>query len=111
MLDDVVFFPPALGSKATIVDRRTWTVTATPDYGRVIDSGSQSAFDGSAIYVIADKSAGTIIKIDPTTFEITGELRALTTGFSQPNSLAASPGVLWVANNGSGLLQRFDTAG
>ena len=111
VLDDVVFFPPALGSKATIVDRTTWTVSATPDYGRLINGGSQAAFDGAAIYVIADKSTATIVKIDPTTFEITDEIRALATGFSQPNSLAASPGVLWVANNGSGLLQRFDTAG
>ena len=39
------------------------------------------------------------------------EIRALATGVSQPNALAASPGVLWAANNGSGLLQRFDTAG
>jgi hypothetical protein len=111
VLDDVVFFPPSFGSKATIVDRTTWTVMATPDYGRSINSGSQPAFDGSAIYVIADKAAASIVKIDPATFEITGEIGALATGFSQPNSLAASPGVLWAANNGSGVLQRFDTAG
>jgi hypothetical protein len=110
VLDDVVFFPPSLGSQATVVDRSTWTVRAAPDFGRVIDSGSQAAFDGTAIYVIADKSTSTIAIIDPTTFQITGEIRALATAPSL-NSLAATPGMLWAVSNSGGVLQRFDTAG
>jgi hypothetical protein len=63
-----------------------------------------------SIYVIADKPTGTIAVIDPTTFETTGEIRALATAPSL-NSLAATPGVLWAVNNSGGILQRFDTAG
>ena len=107
VFDDIVFFPPALGSKATVVDRSTWTVTATPDLGRYIDGGSQGAFDGTSIYVIADKPTGTIAVIDPATFEVTRELMALATAPSL-NSLAATPGVLWAVNNSGGILQRFD---
>jgi hypothetical protein len=109
VLDDTVFFPPALGSKATVVDRSTWTVTATPDLGRFIDGGSQGAFDGESIYVIADKPTGTIAVIDPATFEVTSELMALATAPSL-NSLAATPGVLWAVNNSGGILQRFDAS-
>jgi hypothetical protein len=63
-----------------------------------------------SIYVIADKPTGTIAVIDPSTCEITGEIRALATAPSL-NSLAATPGVLWAVNNSGGILQRFDTAG
>jgi hypothetical protein len=107
VLDDVVFFGPAGGSTATIVDRATLTATATPDLGRTIDGGSQGAFDGTNIYLIADKPTGTIAVIDPDTFEVTGEVRAIATAPSL-NSLAATPGVLWSVNNSGGLLQRFD---
>ncbi|HSM66580.1 MAG TPA: hypothetical protein VK860_09770 [Ilumatobacteraceae bacterium] len=77
--------------------------------GRFFDGGSQPAFDGASIYVIADKPTGSIAVIDPTTFEVTGELLAIATAPSL-NSLAATPGTLWTVNNSGGLLQRFDTA-
>ena len=51
-----------------------------------------------------------IAVIDPTTFQITGEIHALATAPSL-NSLAATPGVLRAVSNGGGVLQRFDTAG
>jgi hypothetical protein len=110
VLDNIVFFPPSLGSKATVVDRSTWSVTATPDLGRFIDGGSQGAFDGTSIYVIADKPTGTIAVINPATFEVTGELMAMATAPSL-NSLAATRGVVWAVINSGGILQRFDTAG
>ena len=107
VLDDAVFFPH--GSTASVVDRATWTITATPNFGRPLDGGSQSAFDGTSIYIIADKPTGTIAVIDPTTFQITREIRALATTPSV-NSLGAIPGALWAVVNGGGVLQRFDTA-
>jgi hypothetical protein len=107
VLDDAVFFPPQFGSTATVVDRAALTVTATPDLGRPIDGGSQGAFDGTNIYVIADKPTGTIAVIDPVTFAVTGEVKALATAPSL-NSLAATPGVLWAVVNSGGVLQRFD---
>ena len=110
VLDDAVFFPPQGDLNTTVVDRSDWTVSATPDLGRFIDGGSQGAFDGTNIYVIADKPTGTITVIDPVTFEVIDEVKAITTAPSL-NSLAATPGVLWAANNSGGLLQRFDTAG
>jgi DNA-binding beta-propeller fold protein YncE len=108
VLDDVVFFPPLLGTQASVIDRSTWTVTSAPDLGRFFDGGSQPAFDGTSIYVIAEKLTGTIAVIDPTTFEVTGELLAVGPDLNL-NSLAATPGTLWAVNQGGGLLQRFDT--
>jgi hypothetical protein len=58
--------------------------------------------------VIAEKLTGTIAVIDPTTFEVTGELLAVGPDLNL-NSLAATPGTLWAVNQGGGLLQRFDT--
>ena len=59
--------------------------------------------------MIADKAAGSVAVVDPTTFEVTDELLVMNTAPSV-NALGASPGVLWVANNSGGLVQRFDTA-
>jgi hypothetical protein len=109
VLDDVVFFPPLLGTQASVIDRSTWTVSSTPDLGRFFDDGSQPAFDGTSIYVIASKAEGSIAVVDPTTVEVTDELLAIATAASL-NSLAATPGTLWTVNNSGGLLQRFDTA-
>ena len=107
VFDDVVFFGPAGGSTATVVERATYSVAASPDLGRTVDGGSQGAFDGTNIYLIADKPTGTIAVIDPETFAVTGEVRAIATAPSL-NSLAATPGVLWAVNNSGGMLQRFD---
>ena len=79
VLEDRIFFPPALGSLATVVDRATGTVVATPDLGRFIDGGSQAAFDGTSIYIIADKPTGTIVVVDPATYAVTGEIKAIAT--------------------------------
>jgi hypothetical protein len=107
VLDDAVFFPPIGGREATVVDRSSWAATPI-DLGRPVEGSSQPAFDGKNIYVIAHKPTGTIVVIDPSTYQIVDEIRALATAPSV-NSLAATPGVLWAGNNSGGVLQRFDT--
>jgi hypothetical protein len=104
VLDDAVFFPANLGAVSAVVDRTTWQVTATPDYGRQT-TGSQAAFDGESIYVIADRVD--VLVIDAETFEQTDVIEPLSIVPSL-NSLATSPGALWVATNSTGILQRFD---
>ena len=53
VLGDAVFLPANSGTQNVVVDRATWTVTATPDYGRSIRA-SQMAHAGRSIYLIAD---------------------------------------------------------
>jgi hypothetical protein len=104
VLDDTVFFPANRGVANAVVDRATWAVTATPDYGREI-GGSQGAFYGESIYLIADRSD--VIVVDAQTYEQTGVLEPLKI-VAPVNSLAITPGALWVATGDSGVLQRFD---
>jgi hypothetical protein len=108
VLDDAVFFPPNYSQWATVVDRATWSVSATPDFGQPIEGRSQAAFDGTSIYIIAEQATGTIVSVDPVTFAVTGELKTIATVPSL-NSVAATPGVVWAVSNGAGILQRFDT--
>ena len=102
VLDDAVFFPAGLGNLNAVVDRATWTVTATPDYGREIGSGS--AFDGRSIYLIAD--GVDVIVVDARTYELTDVIEPLTI-VDHLNALAVGPGALWVATGDAGILQRF----
>ena len=66
VLDDAVFFPAQGGNVNPVVDRATWTVTATPDYGRYIRA-SQMAHDGRSIYLIADDKD--VLVIDDQNYE------------------------------------------
>ncbi len=86
-----------------VVDRSTWTVTATPDYGRELGNGP--TFDGRSIYVIADDKD--VLVIDARTYEQTDVIEPLTI-FDHLNALAVGPGALWVATGSTGILQRFD---
>jgi hypothetical protein len=104
ILDDAVYFPAKEGTVNAVVDRATWEVAATPDYGREID-GSQMAFDGEAIYVLAD--GVDVLAIDPHTYEVTDVIEPLTI-VTDLNALAVSPGALWVIGSGTSILQRFD---
>jgi hypothetical protein len=104
VLDDAVFFPANLGTVSAVVDRATWQVTATPDYGRMT-GGSQAAYDGRAIYVIAEKVD--VLVIDAETFELRDVIEPLSI-VPDINSVATSPGALWVATDSAGILQRFD---
>ena len=74
-------------------------------------SGSQPAFDGTSVYVITDGDEHNIAVIDPETLAITETIEAFE--FDAPfdggvNSIAASPGAIWVVNDNANLLQRFD---
>jgi hypothetical protein len=104
VLDDAVFFPANLGSVSAVVDRTTWQVTATPDYGRQT-GGSQAAFDGPSIYLIADNVD--VLVIDAETFELTDVIEPLTI-VPDLNAVATSAGALWVATDTAGILQRID---
>jgi hypothetical protein len=104
VLDGAVFFPANRGSVSAVVDRPTWQVTATPDYGRWT-GGSQAAFDGNSIYLIAE--GVDVLVIDAGTFEVTGVIEPLSIN-TWINSLATSDGALWVGTSNTGILQRFD---
>ena len=102
--DDAVFFPANGGTQNVLIDRATSTVTATPDYGRSV-GGSQMAFDGRSIYLIADDKD--VLVIDADNYEVTDTIEPLTL-YSRLNALATTPGALWVATGDTGILQRFD---
>jgi hypothetical protein len=108
VLDDAVFFPansfvPDNAGNA-VVDRATWTITSTPDYGRTI-GGSQMASDGQSIYLMADGKD--VLVVDRDTYELTDVIEPLFI-VDHINALAVGPGALWVATGDAGILQRFD---
>ena len=104
VLDDAVFLPANGGTQNVVVDRATWTVTATPDYGRHT-RGSQMAHDGQSIYLIADDKD--VLVIDADNYEVTDTIEPLTI-VSRVNALTTTPSALWVATGDTGILQRFD---
>ena len=103
VLDDAVFFPANSPNRDVVVDRASWTVTATPDYGREIKRGPM-AFDGGSIYLIAD---GVDVAVIDASTELTDTIEPLTFA-DEINALAVGPGALWVATGSAGILQRFD---
>jgi hypothetical protein len=103
VLDDAVYLPAHLGNRNVVVDRATWTVTATPDYRRQI-GGSQMASDGRSIYLIADSID--VLVIDGHTYIQRDVIEPLSTG--NVNALAFGADALWVATGGTGILERFD---
>ena len=105
VLDDAVFFPAQMGNRNVVVDRTSWTVTATPDYGREIGGAAGAGFDGRSIYLIAD--GVDVLVIDANTYELTDTIEPLTF-VDKLNALAVGPGALWVATGSAGILQRFD---
>jgi hypothetical protein len=109
VLDDQVLFPPRGAEPAVVVDRATWSVTSRADFGEA--GGSQAAYDGTSVYVITVGNEQNIAVVDPETYEITETIPAFE--FSAPfdgsvNSIASSPGAVWVVNSKANLLQRFD---
>ncbi len=105
VLDDTVFFAAQMGNRNVVVDRATWTVTATPDYGREIGGAAGAGFDGRSLYLTAD--GVDVLVIDATTYELTDTIEPLTF-VDRINALAVGPGALWVATGSAGILQRFD---
>ena len=103
ILADAVYLPAYLGNLNVVVDRATWTVTATPDYGRQI-AASQMAFDGRSIYLIADRTD--VLVIDGHTYELSDVIEPLAP--PDVNALSFEADALWVATGNTGVLQRFD---
>ena len=104
VLDDAIFLPAYGGTQNVVVNRTTWAVTATPDYGRYIRA-SQMADAGGSIYLIADDKD--VLVINAENYEVTDTIEPLTI-VSRVNALATTPGALWVATGDTGILQRFD---
>jgi hypothetical protein len=109
VLNDRVVFPPSGSEPLVVVDRVTWTATSRTDIG--VGSGSQAAFDGESIYIITAGAEHDIAVVDAETLEVTDTIPAFE--FAPPfdggvNSIAVSPGAVWVVNNSANLLQRFD---
>jgi hypothetical protein len=105
VLEDTVYFPGNGGTQNVVVDRSTWAITATPDYGRQV-GGSEMTYDGQFIYLIADRID--VLVVDTESFEVTDTIEPLTI-IAQLNALAYTPGALWTVNGDAGILQRFDT--
>jgi hypothetical protein len=105
VLDDTVYFPGNFGTQNVVVDRSTWAITATPDYGREV-AGSEMTYDGQFIYLIADKDD--VLVVDAESFEVTDTIEPLFV-VDGINALAYTPGALWTVNGDAGILQRFDT--
>jgi len=109
VIDEVVFFPGTEGSMSVVVDRTTGTIVSTPDLGRPFVHSNDSVFDGTHLYVMVE--GRDIAVVDPETFEIVDTIEPM--DFDPPlgvqiNALALSPGALWVVNDESSILQRFD---
>jgi hypothetical protein len=102
VLPDSVFFHAQVdASTAVVVQRGTWTVTATPDLGRPT-TGSNTGYDGRSIYVITDDYKD-ILVTDAETFEVTDTIETFGV-----NSVDLHDGALWVTSGDSDVLQRFD---
>ena len=104
MLDDAVFFPGPDGATAVVVDRSTWTVTATPDLGRSTRVGL-TATDGARIYVPATGHRDVVV-VDADTYAVVDTIETL--GNAAPVLLDGS---LWTADSWDGLIQRHDDLG
>lgn len=104
VLDDAVFFPGFGGSTAAVIDRSTWTVSATPDLGRATGA-SQSGFDGTNLY-IATADHEDILKVDAATYAVTDTITPL-----HANTVIVADGAVWAADGGRfDVVQRFAIA-
>jgi hypothetical protein len=101
VLDDAVFFPGHGGSTAVVVDRATWSVTATPDLGVPI-AGGLTATDGERIYLPAAGKRDVVV-VDAETFTVVDTIESL--GNNAPVLLDGS---LWTVDSTYGLMQRHD---
>jgi DNA-binding beta-propeller fold protein YncE len=86
---------------AVVVNRATWTISATADLGQPT-SGSIAVTDGTHIYVpTADVLY--VAVVDAETNAVIGTIETLGS-----NSVALLDGVLWTASGRWDLVQRFD---
>ncbi len=86
-----------------IVDRATWTVSATPDLGVAGGGEGQPAFDGESIYVsTADHQD--VVRVDSATFTVSDTIEPLGV-----NAVLVDDGSLWIASGQPhNVVQRFD---
>jgi hypothetical protein len=102
-LPDAVFFPGYGGSTAVIVDRATWTVSATPDLGVAGGGEGQPAFDGESIY-FGNADHQDVVRVDSATFTVTDTIEPLGV-----NAVLVDGGSLWIARGQPhNVVQRFD---
>jgi len=103
VLPDAVFFPGYGGTTAVIVDRATWTISATPDLGLTATGNGQPAFDGKSIY-IGTADHHDVARLDPATFTVTDTIEPLGV-----NAVFVDGDSLWIANGQPhNVVQRFD---
>jgi hypothetical protein len=102
LLPGAAFLPGYLGSTGVLVDRTTWTITATPDLGVPGGGAGQPALDGESIYIVtADE---TVQRVNSTTFAVTDTVEPLGV-----NAITVVDGALWVAQGQPvDAVQRFD---
>ena len=109
IVDDMVFFPGTEGLTSVVVDPMTGTIVSTPDLGRPYVHSNDVAYDGTYLYVMVE--GRDIAVVDPTTYEIVDTIEPM--DFDPPlgvqiNAMTLTPGALWVVNDESSILQRFD---
>jgi hypothetical protein len=103
VLDGAVFFAGYAGSTAVVIDRATWTSTATPDLGRPT-GGSLLATDGDRIFVPTHHTGPQdVLVVDAATFAVTDTIESLGN-----NSVAVLDGALWTADAHFDVVQRHD---
>jgi hypothetical protein len=104
-----LFFPAEQGSTSVVVDISTGNIAATPDLGRPYVHANPTAYDGTHLYALVD--GRDIVVVDPTTFDVVETIEPM--DFNPPfgvqvNSFVIDQGALWVVNDASAILQRFD---
>ena len=106
VFDDRVFFAGNFTSTAVVIDRADWSITSTPDLGRVSHGGSIDT-DGNSIFIpTEDGFPKDVLVVDATTYEVVDTIEPL-----DLNALAVDDnGSLWVASGRMGVAQRFDLA-
>jgi streptogramin lyase len=104
VLPQAVFFAGYLGeSKGAVVDRATWTVSATPDLGVASGGSPNLGLDGDSIYVVTQDSQS-VLRVDSDTFTVTGTIEPLGV-----NAVLVDDGALWIAGGVPyDVVQRFD---
>jgi hypothetical protein len=104
VLKSAVFFAGRDVATAAVVDRATWTVTSTPDLGRVTGGGGGIATDGESIFVPTKEGAPEdVLVVDATTFSVVDVIEPL-----GANHVAVLDGSLWIADGILNVTQRVD---
>jgi hypothetical protein len=104
VLDNAVFFAAEGGTRAVVVDRATWSVSAVPELWRATGDLGTIEADGTSIY-IPTLDQRDVLVVDATRFTVTATVAPL--GVHSVTILDRS---LWVSSYDF-TVQRFDLAG